>query len=105
MSISSLWGPFMGSRSMGLYKQPGSDNWYVEFEMKGVGALLGTRGDRVRQSTGTTKEKDARAFEAKLRADYKKRIESGFSKMTLLEAMERYGNTVIKQGTSNGKNY
>jgi hypothetical protein len=34
---------------MGLYRQAGSDSWYVEFEMKGVG--------RVRRSTGTTNKR------------------------------------------------
>lgn len=82
---------------MAIYKQPGSPNWLCEFQ---VG------GERVRQSTGTTVKADAKAFEADLRRRYKARAVSGFADgMTLGEALERYGATVIKQGTSDGRNY
>jgi hypothetical protein len=75
---------------MGLQKIKGSDNWYVEFEMKGV---------RVRQSTGTTDKVEAAAIDTKLREETKARLTGNFTKMTLREAFRREGE-LIGQKTS-----
>lgn len=81
---------------MSIYKQAGSPYWYCEFEIG---------GERVRQSTGKTGKAEAKAVEADLRKQHKARRANGYSRMTLGEALIRYGATVIKQGQTNGRNY
>jgi integrase len=82
---------------MSIYRQPGSPYWLCEFQIG---------GERVRRSTGTTKQGEAKAFEAELRKQYKARAAGGGGvSMSLLEAFERYDETVIRHGTSDGRNY
>jgi integrase len=81
---------------MSIYKQPGSPNWYYEFQVN---------GHRHRGSTGTTNQAKAKAAEAEAKKDAKKRAQHSIGKMTLAEALDRYDETVIKRGTSNGRNY
>lgn len=81
---------------MSIYKQPGSDNWYVEFQ---------TGGERVRQSTGTADRKEAEKIEAELKAEVKRRQKGGFAKMTLLTAFEKYGDEVVSRGSNDGSDF
>lgn len=67
----------------GLYKQPGSLNWSVEFQIKGIG--------RVRETLGTADRKQAAIAATKLRADYHERARLGVTTMRLDVALERYG--------------
>jgi integrase len=80
---------------MGLYKQPGSENWSVEFELKGIG--------RVRRSTGTTSRREAEEFERELRDEMKKRVRGKVTSMTLREALERHGVAVARSHSHNVK--
>jgi hypothetical protein len=78
-----------------VYLRSGSPNYVIEFEFK---------GERIRQSSGTTKKREAEEIERDLRRQLKEQVAAGgVVQMTLAEAMRRYAETVVKLGRSDGK--
>jgi integrase len=79
---------------MTVYLRPGSPNYQIEFEL---------RGQRIRQSSGTPKRREAEEIERDLRRQLKEQAAAGgIVSMTLAEAMRRYAETVVKLGRSDG---
>jgi integrase len=78
-----------------VYLRPGSPNYVIEFEFK---------GQRIRQSSGTPKKREAEEAERDLRRQLKEQVAAGgVIEMTLADAMHRYAETVVKLGRSDGE--
>lgn len=72
---------------MAVFKREGSPYWFIEFTFK---------GQKVRQSSGTTKKREAEERECILRQEIKEQLLLGkVADMSLGEAMDRYYDGVI----------
>ncbi|MBF0335700.1 MAG: site-specific integrase [Alphaproteobacteria bacterium] len=72
---------------MAVFKRAGSPNWLIEFTFK---------GHKVRQSSGTTRKREAEERERILRQELKSRLLLGkVAAMSLGEAVDRYYDTVV----------
>ena len=79
---------------MTVYLRPGSPHYVIEFQFA---------GQRIRRSSGTAKKREAEDMERDVRRQLKEQVAAGgVVSMTLAEAMQRYAETVVKLGRSDG---